>query len=327
MLQRFVCLLLICFLTLGAFAQSKTLAALKTPVAPKVDGRLDDVAWSTAPELTHFIQNFPTFGIGATAKTTVKVLYDDEAVYIGAYLYDDTHLIRNQLTARDAEQRQDVDYFSVFFDTYHDQQNGFQFLVTSANVQSDARLGANIKTDYGEYGDKTWDAVWQSSTQLQPDGWTVEMRIPYISLRFAKRDVQTWGLQLLRFTRRNNELSFWNPVDPKVAGFVNQFGLYEGLKNIEPPLRLSFSPYLSGGVRRSPYLAEGKTTYNTEWLRSGGMDVKYGINESFTIDATLIPDFGQVISDNVVNNLTPYEIKFTLRSAVPGKPSFLYRRN
>lgn len=310
MLQRFVLFSLICLLSFAGYAQPRSLAAVKATGTPKIDGQLNDAVWQAAPEVTGFIQNFPAYGQPATTKTVVKILYDDEAVYIGAYLYDDPTLIRNQLTGRDAEQRQDVDYFSVFFDTYHDQQNGFQFLVTSANVQSDARLSANTSTDLGEYGDKTWDAVWQSSTRQQADGWTAEIRIPYISLRFAKRDVQTWGLQFLRFTRRNNESAFWNPVNPNEAGFLNQFGLYEGLKNIQPPLRLSLSPYLSTGVRRTPALVEEKTKYNTEWLRSGGMDVKYGINESFTLDATLIPDFGQVISDNIVNNLTPYEIKF-----------------
>jgi hypothetical protein len=318
MLHRVLCVLLLCLLVTTGYPQAKSLTAVKTTGIPKIDGSLTDAAWNTAPLVTDFIQNYPAYGQPATNRSVVKILYDNEAIYIGAYLYDDPQLIRSQLTSRDGEQRQDVDFFSVFFDTYNDQQNGFQFLVTSANVQSDARLGANIETDFGEYGDKTWDAVWQSKTSIQADGWVAEIRIPYISLRFAKRDVQTWGLQFLRFTRRNNESDFWNPVDPNVAGFVNQFGLYGDLINIKPPLRLSLSPYLSGGVRRTPVPAAlgsaspngGKTTYNTEWLRNGGMDVKYGINESFTLDATLIPDFGQVISDNLVNNLTPYEIQF-----------------
>ncbi|HJS55570.1 MAG TPA: DUF5916 domain-containing protein, partial [Chitinophagaceae bacterium] len=126
------------------------------------------------------------------------------------------------------------------------------------------------------------------------------------SLRFPKKDLQDWGIQFMRFTRKNNENSFWNFVDPNVNGFVNQFGDFTGLKDIEPPLRLSFSPYLSTGINISP-TANGK---KTEWLKSGGMDVKYGVSESFTLDATIIPDFGQVVSDNVVNNLTPYEIRF-----------------
>jgi hypothetical protein len=175
----------------------------------------------------------------ASQKTIVKLAYDNTAIYVCAYLYDDPSLIKKQITSRDGEQRQDVDYFSVFFDTYNDHQNGFQFLVTSANVQTDARLGPHLGDNFS-FGDKTWDAVWDSKVNMQKDGWTVEMRIPYISLRFAKKDIQNWGLQLLRFIRRDNESSFWNPVNPQVDGFVNQFGDFTGLKNIQPPLRLSF---------------------------------------------------------------------------------------
>ena len=291
---------------LYGFSQTRNMPAVKTDHSPKIDGNLDDAAWQTAPVATDFIQNFPKAGEPATVKTEVRILYDNTAIYIGAMLYDDPRLIRKQLTARDEEQQTDVDYFSVFFDTYNDNQNGFQFLVTSANVQTDAKLSPSFSGDFGEYGDKTWDAVWESKTKMLDNGWSVEMKIPYFSLRFSKKDVQDWGIQLMRFTRRNNESSCWNFFDPNVNGFVNQFGDLTGLKNIEPPLRLSFSPYLSSGVNISP-TPNGK---KTEWLKSGGMDVKYGISESFTLDATIIPDFGQVVSDNVVNNLTPYEIQF-----------------
>jgi hypothetical protein len=300
-----ICLYLL-LIAFPSFSQPKILQAVKTNQSIKIDGRLDDAAWAQAAVVDGFIQNFPVFGQPASQKTTVKILYDNSAIYIGAYLYDDPALIRKQITQRDAEQQTDVDFFSVFFDTYHDHQNGFQFLVTSANVQTDARLGPNLGGSFGQYGDKTWDAVWESNVSTTADGWIVEMKIPYISLRFPKKEVQNWGLQFLRSVRRNNENSFWNPVDPAVPGFLNQFGIYEGLQNIVPPLRLSFSPYLSTGYSSTPLT----NTYLNEWLRNGGMDVKYGINESFTIDATLIPDFGQVISDNVVNNLTPYEIQF-----------------
>ena len=291
---------------LHGFSQTRSLPAVKTEISIKIDGNLDDAAWKTASVVNDFIQNFPKAGDPATLKTEVKILYDNTAVYIGVMLYDDPSQIRKQLTARDGEQRSDVDYFSVFFDTYNDNQNGFQFLVTSANVQTDARLSPNFAVDYGEYGDKTWDAVWESKTKMIRNGWSLEMRIPYFSLLFSKNDLQDWGLQFMRFSRKNNEISFWNFVDPNVNGFVNQFGDYTGLKNIEPPLRLSFSPYLSTGINVSPVAGGNKT----EWLKSGGMDLKYGISESFTLDATIIPDFGQVVSDNVVNNLTPYEIRF-----------------
>lgn len=296
-------LMVICF---QVFSQPRNLDAVKVTTPPKIDGNLDDAAWQNAAIAKDFIQNFPQVGQAASVRSEIKILYDNTAVYIGAMLFDDPSLIRKQLTARDDEQQSDVDYFSVFFDTYNDHQNGFQFLVTSANVQTDARLSPNFTADFGSYGDVTWNAVWESKTQITDKGWIVEMRIPYYSLRFSKKDMQDWGMQLMRFTRRNNERSTWNFIDPNVNGFVNQFGIYSGLKNIQPPLRLSFSPYLSTGVNTSPVGFGNKT----EWLKSGGMDVKYGISESFTLDATIIPDFGQVVSDNVVNNLTPYEIKF-----------------
>ncbi|GAA4335723.1 DUF5916 domain-containing protein [Flaviaesturariibacter amylovorans] len=297
---RSLLLLLIC-IPLNLLAQQRTLSATRTAHPPRIDGDLSDTVWASAAVATDFIQNFPVFGKQSERRSIVRILYDDAALYVSAYLYDNPKLVRRQLTPRDGESRQDVDYFSVFFDTYRDHQNGFQFGVTSANVQTDARLGG-ASSD----GDKTWDAVWQSATAMRPDGWTVEMRIPYISLRFTAKDAQSWGLQFLRFTRRDNSNDYWNPVNPSVNGFVNQFGLLEGLQAIRSPLRLSLSPYVSGGVRFNP---EGSAR-RTEVLRSGGMDVKWGVNKSFTLDATLIPDFGQVISDNIVNNLTPYEIRF-----------------
>jgi hypothetical protein len=288
------------------FSQHKYLKATKTVGAPRIDGDLSDAAWTNVPVATDFIQNFPNFGLAASFKTEVRIIYDNNAIYIGAYLYDDPSQLRKQITSRDGEQQTDVDYFSVFFDTYNDHQNGFQFLVTTMNVQTDARLGPNYTGRFNGFGDKTWDAVWDSQVEIKNDGWVVEMRIPYSSLRFAKRETQDWGLQLMRFTRRNNETSFWNPFDPNISGIANQFGELQELQNIKPPLRLSLSPYISAGIRSTPI----KNEYSTEWLHNGGMDVKYGINESFTLDATLIPDFGQVVSDPLVNNLTPFEVRF-----------------
>lgn len=307
--RKFIWLPLLLFYV-SAFSQEKAIQALKTSLVPKIDGNIEDPAWKNLPVITGFVQNYPATGEPASQKTVVKIIYDNTAIYVAAYLYDDPSLIRKQVTARDAEQQKDVDFFAVFLDTYNDNQNGFEFLVTSANVQSDAKLGSNLGGGggFGEYGDKTWDAVWESNVQMQKDGWTVEMKIPYISLRFAKKDFQNWGIQFLRLIRRTNETCFWNPVKPEVNGFVNQFGDYTGLQNLQPPLRLSFAPYVSTGYRSIPQT--NSTGFSGSWLGSGGMDVKYGVNESFTLDATLIPDFGQVVSDNVINNLSPFEVRF-----------------
>jgi hypothetical protein len=306
-MKKTLSFLVVLFLVMNLFAQEKTISALKINHSIKVDGILDETGWQQAAIADSFIVNSPNFGAMAAQATKVRILYSDQAIYVGAYLYDDPKLIRKQLTARDREQRQDIDYFSVFFDTYNDNQNGYQFLVTARNVQSDGRLVSNMISQFGLPSDYSWDAVWESKVTIQKDGWVVEMKIPYSALRFSKKEIQDWGINFQRYTRRNNESVFWNKVDPNQNGFVNQFGSLAGVDHIIPPLRLSFLPYLAAGVRTTPY-ADGSK--KTTWLRNGGMDVKYGVNESFTLDATLIPDFGQVISDNVVLNLTPYEVQF-----------------
>ena len=119
-MKNFFCLplLLVC---VSLYSQQKSLQAVKTNQSPKIDGNLDDAVWATAPVLTNFIQNFPSFGLAASQKSEVKIIYDNSAIYIGAYLYDDPALIRNQITARDEEQQKDLDYFSVFLDTYNDE--------------------------------------------------------------------------------------------------------------------------------------------------------------------------------------------------------------
>lgn len=280
--------------------------AIRTMASPKIDGKINDSVWTKAFPVTDFIINSPDFGKPSQLKTKVWVLYDDAAIYIAAKLYEDPKLVRKQLTARDGEQRQDIDYFSVFLDTYNDDQNGFQFVVTSRNVQSDARLTPAMVNRYGPPSDYSWDAVWESNVQFDQDGWTVEMRIPYISLRFANTPKQLWGINFQRFSRRLNESSYWNSIDPNQAGFVNQFGNLMGIEGVEPPTRLSFLPYLTAGFRNTPTV-KGNVK---EFLRNGGMDLKWGVNESFTLDATLVPDFGQVISDNVILNLSPFEVRF-----------------
>lgn len=290
-----------------ASAQQKTLQAIKAPVAPRMDGLLDDSVWALTPEAGNFITNSPVFGKPAAVKTTVKVIYDNTALYIGAYIQSDSKSIRHQFTSRDNQNKADVDYFAVFIDTYNDKQNAYQFLVTTRNVQTDSRLSPTASNDYGSYGDLSWDAVWDSRVAILKDGWSVEIKIPYFSLRFSKKPVQDWGINFLSFNRRINEVAFWSPVNPNTSGFVNQFGDLKGLQDLSPPLRLSFAPYISGGYRSTPQSKGGR---QNEWLKSGGMDLKWGLNESFTLDATVIPDFGQVISDNVVNNITPFEQQF-----------------
>ena len=284
-------------------SQLHSYPATKIDQPVKIDGNLDDLIWKNINPINDFTTQVPTFGKASVKRTEVKIVYDNSAVYVGAYMYDDPSQIKKGLTARDVIDLQDADYFAVGFDTYHNNQQAFAFKVTAAGVQGDARISLmGNETN----SDDTWDAVWESKVSIKKDGWVAELKIPFSALRFAKTDLQDWGLQFGRLVRKINEYSTWSPEDPSVSGTMNQWGTWKSLQNIKPPLRLSFLPYLSGGFRTSP-TSEGTIT---EYLKSGGMDVKYGVTESFTLDMTLIPDFAQVQSDNVVLNLTPFEVKF-----------------
>jgi hypothetical protein len=289
-----------------AQSQARNLPAVKTTLPIKIDGNLDDAAWKSVASTGNFIVSSPRFGDTASERTEVKVLYDNTAIYVGAYLYGNPKNIRKQVTARDVIGMQDVDYFLVGFDTYHDRQNAYVFRVTAAGVQGDIRESQTGSNNGGVVNDASWDAVWESRASIKSDGWVVEMKIPFSAIRFSKKEVQDWGINFARFIRKKNENSIWDPENPNISGDINQWGNWIGLKDISPPLRLSLLPYLSGGFRISP-TNKGRVT---EFLKSGGMDVKFGINESFTLDMTLVPDFAQVQSDNVFLNLSPFQVKF-----------------
>ena len=306
MLTRLLIPAILYFFPFVLQAQVRSIPAVKINQPIKIDGNLDDEAWKNIEPTGNFITFSPVFGKISTRNTKVKIAYDNTAIYIGAYMYDLPANIRKQLTARDVLDRQDVDIFAVGFDTYHDKQNAFVFKVSPANVQSDFKVSQSGINNGGVVYDLTWDAVWESKTSIQADGWVAEIKIPLSAIRFSKKDVQDWGINFSRFTRKENENSVWNPINPNISGELNQYGVWTGLNKISPPTRLSFLPYLSGGFRISP-TTKGNVT---EYLRSGGMDVKYGINESFTLDMTLIPDFAQVQSDNVFLNLSPFQVKF-----------------
>src|SRR5690606_11423962 len=148
-----------------------------------------------------------------------------------------------------------------------------------------------------------WNAVWESQVNLVEDGWIIEVKIPYMSLRFSNENVQTWGLQFHRHFRRTSAQYSWNAIDRTKGNFGLYHGELKGLENIEPPTRLSFYPFTSGLI--NTYDGETKTDLNF------GLDVKYGITENFTLDATLVPDFSQAGFDNLELNLGPFEQTFS----------------
>ncbi len=289
------------FTTLADEVIPKDFFATRIRKAPKIDGVLDEEVWKHVRcPATGFVQRSPNPGKFPSAPSEVRVLYDNASIYIGATLYDvSADSIMREFTNRDNVGFSDV--FGVYFDTYDDDINAFEFLVSAAGVQFDRRwtaMGA----------DRSWNAGWLSEVRIDDQNWYVEMEIPLSALRFPKTPIQEWGVNFRRTIRRKNEHNYWNKIDPQINGFVNQFGQLSGITNIKSPIRLSVSPYVSGYVDHYSGDAENASGYNKRF--NGGMDIRYGINDAFTLDMILVPDFGQVVSDNQVLNLSPFEVRF-----------------
>lgn len=279
--------------------QAKQLQAKRTTGTIKIDGNLDEAAWKEATAATNFIEQRPNAGNpqDTSSRTKIYLLYDNTSVYVGGYCYEQTKdSISKELIGRDKVGVND--FAGVILDTYNDKINAFGFYVTPYGEQFDLKYSINNE-------DISWSAVWESHSKINDNGWSFEMRIPYSALRFVSKENQTWGLNFVRRRNKTGQQFTWNPIDPKVNGFINQEGQWTGIEKIEAPLRLSFSPYFSSYLNHyKPDIKEWRASIN------GGMDVKYGISESFTLDMTLIPDFGQVQSDNQVLNLSPFEVKY-----------------
>ena len=281
----------------------KQVSAVKTNETFKIDGEINEPGWKKASVFTVFTEFRPQFGMQekADSKTEVYILYDDNYVYVGGYCHEkNIDSISKELVGRDVVGSND--FVGVILDTYNDKINASGFYVTPYGEQFDAKYSGTGNEDPG------WNAVWESAAKIHTDGWSFEMRIPYSALRFSNKDNQTWGINITRKRQKTTEQYFWNKVDPNVNGFINQEGELTGIQKISSPLRLSFSPYFSTYINHYPYDTKGVKNYTASI--NGGMDVKYGISESFTLDMTLVPDFGQVQSDNQVLNLSPFEVRY-----------------
>jgi hypothetical protein len=260
-----------------------------------MDGKLNEPAWEGAVKASDFIQFTPLPGTASIQRTEVSILYDNDAVYVGAMIYDAPDSVLRQLSPRDEYEDHSTDAFGVLFDTYCDRQNATEFAVTAAGVQADGIVKFNGR-------DLSWNAAWYSKASFHEKGWCVEMKIPYSALRFSKKKEQVWGLNFYRVIRRHREKSYWNMVLPTVANHLSQGGTLKGISDIHAPVRLALLPYVSA-------YAEDYNGANAQTL-NGGLDIKYGLNESFTLDMTLVPDFGQTIYDNRVLNLSPIEVRY-----------------
>lgn len=267
-----------------------------------IDGKLEDGAWSTASRNRGFSQRFPKEGAVPSVETEFALVYDDEALYVGVWAKDAPHLVRGLLTRRD--QQSSSDQILVAIDSYHDRRTAFVFGLNPASVQRDEIIFDDVSSD------TSWDAVWSGASSVTSDGWTAEFRIPMSQLRFSSEETQLWGLQVVRAVARTGEEVSWTPWPRSQPQIVSRFGLVDGIERVKPGRRIELLPYATAGVGSHP--VEDGDPLNDELSPEGnlGLDAKYGISSSFSIAATINPDFGQVEADPSQVNLSANELFF-----------------
>ena len=287
---------LIPLLSFAQFPDKKVYTIKNIKSAPKIDGELNDKIWEKLNIASNFSQISPNNGKPEKKhqRTEVKICYDSKNIYFGVMMYDNApDSILRELSERDQENK-NFDGFGVWLNPFNDGQIEYNFMLTAAGVQLDRK--------FSPIGiDKSWDAVWKSAVKINTNGWVAEFSIPFSQLRFSDNS-NPWAINMAREIRRYREDYSWNPIDVEYTNYALQAGLLDGIKDIDSPTRLSFMPYAS--IYADMY--DGETTYPYNY----GVDLKYGISENFTLDMTLIPDFGQVASDAMVLNLSPFEVKY-----------------
>lgn len=289
-MKKAIYILVLSLFSFSVIGQDKTLETSRTTEKIKVDGQGLEASWGSANIATDFLELNPTEGKPPRFKTEVKVLFDDNNIYFLAYCHDDyPDSIFTQLGERD--DRLNADKFTISFDTYNKKLDAFTFAVTASGVQSDYRIS-----------DEAFNAVWESAVEITNDGWMAEIRIPYYAIRFPKNEQQIWKLNFEREIRRFRTELQWSLVPKEVETEINFWGDLTGLNNIKDPARISLSPYVSSFAE----IGNNESSYGF----GAGADLKVGLNESYTLDMTLLPDFSQVRSDNIVKNLGAFEVVF-----------------
>jgi hypothetical protein len=273
----------------------------------QIDGRLDDDAWVNAPVASGFIQQEPFEGRPADVDTEVRILFDGDALYVGARMWDpEPGTIAAQVVRRD-EQGQ-FDRFAVYLDPNLDRRTGYVFQVSAANVQADRYLYND------EREDSAWNAVWASQVTRDADGWVAEMRIPLSQIRYESgSEPQTWGVNFERRRVSSNERTYFSLESRLRRGKVSQFGRLEGMEVPGRARRMEVRPYALSALESGP-AEEGDPFFDGRDTRAQmGLDFRWGLTSSFTLDATVNPDFGQVEADPAVINLTAFETFFEER--------------
>jgi hypothetical protein len=280
-------------------------------VAPRMDGRLDDAVWAQARWFSDFVQKEPVEGAAPTERTEVGILYDDEAIYVGARMYAaDPAAIQRVVGRRDVNGGLS-EHIWISFDSYRDRRTAYSFGVTASGV----RIDWYHPVDHEYRIDMSFDPVWDARAVVDSLGWTAELRIPFSQLRYRPDSVQQWGMNVDRWIPSRNEDVFWVPVPRNEVGWSSRMGDLVGIEGIRPPRRIELIPYTAANAvvatapdAADPFDPDGRTAE----ARVGG-DLKMGLGPNLTLEATVNPDFGQVEADPAVVNLSQFEVTFEER--------------
>ncbi len=266
---------------------------------PEIDGLVNEKVWDATEWEGDFTQRQPYDGQPATQKTAFKIVYDNEALYVAIRAFDtEPGKIEKRMTRRDDA---DGDKVAIQIDSYYDRLTAFGFTITAAGVKTD-KVFTNDNNE-----DLTWDPVWYVKTSFDSLGWIAEMKIPYTQLRFGNQENYTWGLQVLRYIFREEELSGWQAIPVEASGWVSKFGDLIGISGIKPKKEVELIPYVMGNTERYKKEDGNPFATGTDYGYNAGLDGKIALTNDLTMNFTINPDFGQVEADPSVVNLTTLE--------------------
>lgn len=286
-----------------------------TETTPNIDGLMNDSCWNMVEWSGDFIQMQPYENKPPSQQTAIKILYDDDNLYVFIRAFDtEPQKISRRLSRRDYF---DGDMVEINIDSYYDKQTAFSFTAMASGAKGDEAVTQN-----GNYWDSSWDPVWYLKTSIDDEGWCAEMRIPFNQLRFGKKEEHIWGIQFMRHIFRLQERSNWQYIPKGSPGTVHLFGELHGIHNIKPKRQIELVPYTVAKLERfekvegDPFL-NGKSS-----ALSAGLDGKIAITNDLMLDFTINPDFGQVEADPSEVNLTAFETYFSER-----RPFFIEGKN
>ncbi len=274
--------------------------AIRVSRAPQLNGLLWDSAWNGATPVTSFLQRELDEGALATERTEVRLVYDDHAMYAGVWCYDSSP---NEIVANAMERDFNIDVednFELVLDTYHDKRNGFLFIINPHGARYDALI-----TDEGQGVNADWNGLWDTRTAITPWGWCGIIEIPFSTLRFPDDTNQLWGINFERNIRRKREQDLWQAYSRNYGLMkLSQAGTLVGLQNIHRGNSFEVKPYVLGGVEKGYALFDDYRSTQTK----AGLDAKYGLTSTLTLDLTTNTDFAQVEADRVRINLTRFPL-------------------